>query len=359
MTILNKLQPRRLLLAACGLLAMSVLAAPAAATVVRVTTPLGDFDIQLLEDEAPNTVANFLNYVDDGDYENSFIHRSVGLPDIIQGGGFVFVDGQVDPIPQDAPIANEFGRSNLRGTVAMARVGGLPDSATSQWFINISDDNDFLDDVDGGFTVFGEVIGDGMDVVDAIAALPTIFSSTNNFTDWPVIDFTPGSPAQAENVVFTDIQRVSDFTINPGLNGSWFNPDTSGQGFFLDVFPEAETVFLAWFTYDIEAAPMDATAVVGDPNHRWLTAQGSFSGNRAELDVTLTTGGLFDAATDTMNSEPGSYGSLILTFDDCANGTLRYDLFAINLSGEIPLSRIADDNVPLCEAIETIGDAGQ
>lgn len=159
----------------CALLASACFALPASATTVRMNTVLGSFDIALLDDEVPKTVANFLDYVTDGDYDGSFVHRSARTlsddPFVIQGGGFRFDGLTLEQVPTDPPILDEFmGRSNLRGTVAMARAGA--NTADSQWFVNLGD-NSFLDSVDGGFTVFGNVIA-GMDVVDAIAALPRI-----------------------------------------------------------------------------------------------------------------------------------------------------------------------------------------
>lgn len=177
---------------------------PAAAnTLVRLETSLGIVDVELFDTEAPATVANFLDYVGsgtaaDGGYDGSFIHRSARTPQntpfVIQGGGYYFdVDTQfVDAIPTAPPVVNEFGRSNLRGTVAMARVGGQVNSATSQWFVNLTD-NSFLDTVDGGFTVFGEVVA-GMDVVDAIAALDR-WNFGGPLNEVPLIDFDNTVPA--------------------------------------------------------------------------------------------------------------------------------------------------------------------
>lgn len=142
------------------------------ATIVRLETSLGLIEIELRPDVAPGHVQNFLQYVNDGDYNNSFIHRSVsGF--IIQGGGFNYINEVFDFVPTDPPIANEFALSNTRGTVAMAKLGTDPNSATSQWFINLADNSANLDIQNGGFTVFGTVIS-GMDIADAIAALPVI-----------------------------------------------------------------------------------------------------------------------------------------------------------------------------------------
>ena len=137
---------------------------------VRLDTNMGVIEINLRPDVAPIHVENFLQYVNDGDYNNSFIHRSIaGF--IVQGGGFTFINQAFNYVPVDPAIVNEFALSNVRGTVAMAKVGSDPNSATSQWFINLVDNSSNLDFQNGGFTVFGEIIV-GMDVVDAIAALP-------------------------------------------------------------------------------------------------------------------------------------------------------------------------------------------
>ena len=110
-------------------------------TTVYVNTVLGSFSIELLDDVSPNTVANFLNYVRDGDYDGTFFHRAIpGF--ILQGGGFSMgTDGQVSEVPSDPPVANEFRVSNIRGTIAMAKVGGNPNSATNQWFVNLADNS--------------------------------------------------------------------------------------------------------------------------------------------------------------------------------------------------------------------------
>jgi peptidyl-prolyl cis-trans isomerase A (cyclophilin A) len=142
------------------------------ASVVRVTGNMGEFDIQLLEAQTPKTAANFLGYVQRGDFSNSIIHRSVpGF--IVQGGGFTLRSNTIADVPTRQPVTNEPFYSNVRGTVAMAKAGGDPHSATSQWFINLSDNNAAnLDKQNGGFTVFGVVLGNGMAVADAVAALP-------------------------------------------------------------------------------------------------------------------------------------------------------------------------------------------
>ena len=195
------------------------------ATTVRMQTSLGDIDIQLMDTDAPVTVANFLNYVTSGTYVNSFIHRSVpGF--IIQGGGYLWSDvsNGVSSIPANAPVTNEFSasRSNLRGTIAMAKLSGDPNSATSQWFFNLADNSANLDNQNGGFTVFGEVIGNGMQVVDAIAALRVVngvaANSSTAFDSLPVVT-APTTWITAQNLVI-----ISAVSVLPDLTASMAAP---------------------------------------------------------------------------------------------------------------------------------------
>jgi peptidyl-prolyl cis-trans isomerase A (cyclophilin A) len=169
-------------------------------TIVDVKTSLGDFSIELFDSAAPATVANFLNYVTSGRYDQTFIHRSVpGF--IVQGGGFSLNESQQQlvPVAVDAPVTNEFNQSNTRGTLAMAKLGGDPNSATSQWFVNLADNGANLDNQNGGFTVFGRVLGDGMAIVDSIARLPR--SPLNaTVSEPPLINFT-GLPLLTANLV--------------------------------------------------------------------------------------------------------------------------------------------------------------
>lgn len=178
----------RLLLCLALLSPFSVLAG----TVVRVSTPMGDFHIELLDDTAPGTVTNFLNYVNSGAYNGTVVHRLVpGF--VIQGGWLSFNESQQSffDLKPAANIRNEFQASNLRGTIAMAKVGGDPHSANSQWFINLQD-NPELNTTNGGYTVFGRVLGSDMPVVDRIAALPPV-TVLSGYDPFPLINYTGGS----------------------------------------------------------------------------------------------------------------------------------------------------------------------
>lgn len=137
---------------------------------IIISTSHGDIVVELFEESAPVSCANFRQYAADGFYDNTVFHRVI--PNfMIQGGGMV---EDLSRKTTRTPIKNEAanGEKNLRGTLAMARTGEV-DSATSQFFINLRD-NSFLDhgDRDYGYAVFGRV-ADGMETVDAIAGVPT------------------------------------------------------------------------------------------------------------------------------------------------------------------------------------------
>lgn len=140
-----------------------------------MTYALGAVDIILYEAATPATVANFLAYVNgsgQGAYDGAIIHRTVSNF-IIQGGGYRPIGGSAFASVTDlAPVVNEPGLENVRGTLSMAKLGGDPNSATNEWFVSLGDNRGNLDFQNGGFTVFGRVAGDGMSVVDSIAALP-------------------------------------------------------------------------------------------------------------------------------------------------------------------------------------------
>lgn len=315
---------------------------------VILKTDLGDIEIELFEEQAPLTTANFKKYIIDGDYRNSFIHRSIaGF--VIQGGGFNFIDGVLGIVPIDPAIQNEPGISNTRGTVAMAKVAGDPDSATSQWFINLADNTE-LDSSNGGFTVFGRVVGDGMNVADQIAALQT-WNAGSAFSDLPLIDY-PGNqaPITSDHLVMTDIVLANAFVINAGLNDAWIFEGAPLQGMFVTVFESLGVVFIAWFTFDSAVPDAGAMAQFGAPDQRWVTAAGTFEGHRAELVAELTTGGSFNSDQPAPGQQPG-YGTLVLEFQDCSNGTVTFEFPDASLSGEFPISRVLNSNVALCEGL--------
>ena len=155
---------------ACVTALIAIGEARAANPEVVVDTSFGKFTLELFEDKAPITVKNFLQYVDDKHYDGLIFHR-VKPDSMIQGGGFT--PGMNERKVRD-PIKNESsnGLKNLRGTIAMPRAKNQPDSATSQFYVNVVD-NPTLDKAAGGYCVFGRVL-DGIDVVDKIRKVETV-----------------------------------------------------------------------------------------------------------------------------------------------------------------------------------------
>jgi hypothetical protein len=143
------------------------------------------------------------------------------------------------------------------------------------------------------------------------------------------------------------------FRINTYMAGSWFNSETKGQGFLLDVFDNINQLFLAWFTFDLTRPDETASAQLGEPGHRWVTAQGPFRGNTATLTAYLTEGGVFDDAEPAAITDLSGYGTIDLEFNDCKSGTITYDLASPFVTGAIPITRISEDSVPLCEKLTT------
>ena len=155
-------------------------------TIVTFETNLGNIEVELFDTTAPVSVANFLGYVGRGDYVDTIFHRSV--PNfVVQGGGFRDDFSAVTPLP---PIINEFGASNVAGTLAYARTGEV-DSATNQFFFNTVDNSQNLDNQNGGFTVFGQITS-GFEVAQAINELDIVNANSvtppGPFGELPVLD---------------------------------------------------------------------------------------------------------------------------------------------------------------------------
>lgn len=204
------------------------------ATIVEFQTVMGNFEVNLYDNATPATVANFLGYVNNGAYTNSVYHRS--LPGfVVQGGGFTFdMTVPLNSIPTNPPVTNEPEFSNVRGTIAMAKQANDPNSATNQWFINLADNSTGLDGQNGGFTAFGEVVDSGMDVIDAIAALPTYdFGAPTDdlpLRNYTANDFANNVPLDGTHLVIVNAIVISDSTVDSaaGLNPPLNTANTGG-----------------------------------------------------------------------------------------------------------------------------------
>jgi uncharacterized protein (TIGR03437 family) len=252
-------------LALCFLSLSSPLWSQTTPTTVRFKTTLGDIDVNLLPGSAPRTVANFLNYVRRGDYNNSFFHRSVANF-IIQGGGYRWANNDAQEIPQDPPVINEYRESNLRGTLAMAKLGDDPNSATNQWFFNTNNNAANLNNQNGGFTVFGRVANSAsLAVMDRIAAVtvpnPPVLDSP--FDQIPLINYSGGQITQANLVMVESITEVeapvgSTPTIAEGgiITASGFGASpVIAPGTYIEIYGSglAGEVSRAWATRDFVA----------------------------------------------------------------------------------------------------------
>jgi cyclophilin family peptidyl-prolyl cis-trans isomerase len=240
----------------------------AAGSVVAVNTDQGTFDIALFDQQTPQTVANFLKYVTGGLYNGTIIHRS--LPGFVaQGGGFT-PNGTHIATPFPSPV-NEPGIHNTVGTVAMAKVSGQVNSATSEWFVNLGDNSGNLDAQNGGFTVFGQVVGNGMTVVNAIAALPTVNDSVQNgaWTDLPTHGYAGPNPVistvPAANMVnvptIAQLSNALTFTTTSD-NSALVNPSISGSGLTLTYGPGFGTAHITVAATDSTGASASTTFAV-------------------------------------------------------------------------------------------------
>lgn len=181
------------------------------ATVVEFRTVMGNFEVNLFDETTPETVANFLSYVNSGAYAQNVVHRSApGF--IVQAGGFQYNNILFEAIPTGSPVNNEPELSNVRGTIAMAKQASNENSATSQWFFNLADNSGNLDTQNGGFTVFGQVLGNGMDVIDAIASI-TRFNLGGAASEIPLRNYTLSDLTNEIQITDDNLVIITDIVV--------------------------------------------------------------------------------------------------------------------------------------------------
>lgn len=212
-----------------------------AGILAQFRTVFGDIEVELFEKDKPITVSNFIAYVQSGRYGDSFIHRYV-TNFVIQGGGYKVTErgttnASLDLVETFPPIKNEYGSGNIYsnryGTIAMAKVGGNTNSATSQWFFNLAD-NFFLDshDSDNFFTVFGRVVR-GTNVLNTFRTFRPWSGSPSQtnvivdysfyfgpaFSDWP---FLTGNQTY-DDLIYVDVSllNVQVQNVNNAREISW------------------------------------------------------------------------------------------------------------------------------------------
>ncbi|MCF6455895.1 peptidylprolyl isomerase [Pseudoalteromonas sp. MMG024] len=207
-----------------SLLAAGLFAGAAQATIVEVQTTQGNFQINLFDETTPKTVENFLKYVNDERYNEVVFHRLI-TNFVLQGGGYTYEGSKFIPIDTYGTVVNEPVYSNVRGTIAMAKVENDSNSATSQWFINLKDNSGDLDLQNGGFTVFGQVIGEGMDLIDQLSNFECNTVPLTNTTNDECADFKNGNASLGaerlitiENVTIIDSNTDTASDLTPKEN---------------------------------------------------------------------------------------------------------------------------------------------
>ena len=167
------------------------------------------------------------------------------------------------------------------------------------------------------------------------------FDADGRQGQFPLKRVIPGSDNICEERSGNTTQAVD---INAGMDGAWFDPNTSGQGFLIDTHPDPEGgnfIFVAWFTYGEDTVS----------GQRWLTAQGSFEGSTAEIDVFETTGGSFD---DPQPPSTIKVGTMSIDFTDCSNAQLTYSLPDDGAERDVAISRVIPGSKALCEELEGV-----
>lgn len=257
--------------------------------------------------------------------------RRNALPTIL--AGLLLASAQVLAATHDVTVGNDFFSPNdltieVGDTVRWTNNAGMPHDVTADDFSWASQ------------TAANFVYEQTFNTVEEVLYHCTVHSSPGMNID----NFMNGRINVVEG-------QAPAFLINTALSDAWFDPMTDGQGFFIIVWDDIQTVFLSWFTYDTERPPEDVMAILGEPGHRWLTAQGPYDGDTAMLEVFMTAGGVFDAPMPA--PDPAELvGTMTIIWTGCNSGVLSYDLPGLGLSGEIPIERIVLDNVPACEAAQ-------
>jgi peptidyl-prolyl cis-trans isomerase A (cyclophilin A) len=254
---------------------------------IRFKTNVGDINVELFDKTAPRTVANFFNYITSDRFDDTIFHRlATGF--VLQGGGFKF-DPSTDSfpsIPVGPRVQNEFGASNTLGTLAMAKVGTDPNSATSQFFFNLANNSGNLDTQNGGFTVFGRLVGapdqatvnrlaafTPRDATPGVADTPFDTVPTTNFTgaNFPA-DATLANFARLLDVEVVKRDEFMTYSVvsnsNPALLNVTADPLSANQLRFQTVTGQTGTAQVVIRATDRFGATRDRTFTITVPNDK-------------------------------------------------------------------------------------------
>lgn len=317
-------------------------------------------DLELFDSATPLTVANFLKYVNAGKYNGSFFHRSVD-DFVVQGGGYLFPG--YSEIETYGTIPNEFSKSprdsngkvNTRGTIAMAKLDGKPDSADSEFYFNVTDNSSSLDlnNQNQGFTTFGKVLGNGMQVIDAINDLPNDYGLASPFDQLPLSGYTSGNSITSSNLVYVSTVAVVTpvtYTVTSS-NLSLVNPRLNDDG----------TLVLTYQPNVVGSATIQIVAT--DLNGATLTTSFDVavaSGSNMSLtyaNTRIEPSGTTPVSFGSVDATPGSSVTrefILRNTGDQTLTNLTYNLTAgFSLVGTAPTELISGESVTLQVSIPT------
>ncbi len=306
--------------------------------VVRFVTTSGAILVNMLPESAPLNVANFLSYVDSGAYNNTVIHRAAVFDrttttaGIVQGGGYKVPAPVLLPVEHHDPVALEPALHNTRGTLAAARTADSVNSATSEWYFNVSDNTRALgtivnDETTGAeisntpaYTVFGEVI-DGMETVDALANLPRT-NIGGIFQDFPYRNYAFDRPMSAGNTIqVSSVERVNAY---PG----------SGAG-LIQFFAESSDPAIASVTIDGSTLRIQPGAKLGMASIRVGARTPAGSEVAGTFEFTVSADGSVPAMAD--RGEPARLTNLSVRSTAGSGDQTLIAGFAITGASQVPL----------------------
>jgi hypothetical protein len=261
------------------------------------------------------------------------------------GGGPIISDLNITSGTEPFP-----GHGAYTSTITSVN-GGSYDPNTHQFSLNV--DISFLinglTSTEPGLVINGIAIlsessgfatGSGNSYFDSIL-IPR--AQANGASSLVFFDGTGTLPNLGFPIRFVIAATVQNFTqINQGISGGWFEPVTSGQGFLIDVDPVNNFIFVAWFTY----TDVINQKAIGEPNHRWFTASGNYSGTSANLPLYVTSGGKFNDSQSVITVQDGTMN---ISFEDCNTGSVQYSIPSANLTGTIPIQRLLPATAILCD----------
>ena len=289
-------------------------------------------DVVLFDQEAqgaPLTAANLERYVEAGRYSDTFLHRLV--PNfVLQGGGFVWPgDAQagsasLEAVATFAPVPNEFSaqRSNIRGTVAMAKLGSDPNSATSQWFFSLADNSANLDTQNGGFTVFGRVRNSTdlllLDVLSGVGGVIGTVNAGGVFSDLPLYKLGEGGINPTDILRFASVEILEEPPLQFGLSMPDGSPvqtqmDSSGV-LHVDAITGAST------STETTALTLSATNLLGETVQRRLDV----ITNRWSAD--LDGNGVIDPLSDGLSIAAAASGQALPLLDPRIDAELQFGI---------------------------------